>query len=98
MVVGCGGIGMNVVQGAALAGARMVIAVDIVDFKLEKAKEFGATHTINAKHQDVVQIVRDLTWSVGADYAFEAIGTPATIGQPYACTAKNGTAFALSMS
>src|SRR5260221_10628263 len=61
MVVGCGGIGMNVVQGAHLAGARMVIVVDIVDFKLEKAKEFGATHTINAKNQEVVQLVRGLT-------------------------------------
>jgi len=62
MVIGCGGIGMNAVQGAALAGARMVIAVDVVDFKLEKAKEFGATHTINPKNQDVVQIVKDMTW------------------------------------
>jgi len=98
MVIGCGGIGMNVVQGAALAGARMIIAVDVVDFKLEKAKEFGATHTINAKHQDVVQIVRDLTWGVGADYAFEAIGTPDTIGQATACIGKNGTVVVIGMS
>jgi alcohol dehydrogenase (nicotinoprotein) len=98
MVIGCGGIGMNAVQGAALAGARMVIAVDVVDFKLEKAKEFGATHTINAKNQDVVQIVKDLTWGVGVDYAFEAIATPATIGQAYACTGKNGTVVVIGLT
>ena len=98
MVIGCGGIGMNAVQGAALAGARMVIAVDTVDFKLEKSKEFGATHTINAKTQDVVQIVKDLTWGAGVDYAFEAIATPATIGQAYACLGKNGTVVVIGLT
>ncbi len=91
MVIGCGGIGMNVVQGAALAGARMVIAVDTNDYKLERSKEFGATHTINPQNQDLVQTVRDLTYGEGVRYSFEAIATPATIGQAYACTAKNGT-------
>ncbi len=98
MVIGCGGIGSNVIQGAALAGARMVIAVDVVDFKLEKAREFGATHTVNAKNQDVVQVVKDLTWGEGVDYAFEAIATPATIGQAYACTAKNGTVVVIGLT
>jgi alcohol dehydrogenase (nicotinoprotein) len=98
MVIGCGGIGSNVIQGAALAGARMVIAVDMVDFKLEKAKEFGATHTINPKNQDVVQTVKDLTWGLGVDYAFEAIATPATIGQAYACTGKNGTVVVIGLT
>ncbi len=98
MVIGCGGIGSNAIQGAALAGARMVIAVDVVDFKLEKAKEFGATHTINAKNQDVVQTVKDLTWGEGVNYAFEAIATPATIGQAYACTAKNGTVVVIGLT
>jgi len=98
MVIGCGGIGMNAVQGAHIAGARMVIAVDVVDFKLEKAKEFGATHTINAKTQDVVQIVKDLTWGAGVDYAFEAIATPATIGQAYACLGKNGTVVVIGLT
>ena len=98
LVIGCGGIGSNVIQGAALAGARMVIAVDVVDFKLEKAREFGATHTVNAKNQDVVQVVKDLTWGEGVDYAFEAIATPATIGQAYACTAKNGTVVVIGLT
>ena len=98
MVIGCGGIGMNAVQGAHIAGARMVIAVDVVDFKLEKAKEFGATHTINAKNEDVVQVVKDLTWGIGVDYAFEAIATPATIGQAYACLGKNGTVVVIGLT
>src|SRR5216684_2638309 len=83
MIVGCGGIGSNIVQGAALAGARMIIAVDIHDFKLEKAKELGATHTINSTKQDPVEVARELTWGLGVDYAFEAISTTETIGQAY---------------
>src|SRR5579885_1796195 len=98
MVIGCGGIGMNAVQGAAIAGARMIIAVDVNDFKLEKAKEFGATHTINSTREDVVQVSKDLTWGVGVDYAFEAIAAPATIGQAYACIGKNGTVCVIGLT
>ena len=98
MVIGCGGIGMNAVQGAAIAGARMIIAVDTVEFKLEQALKFGATHTINAKTEDVVQKVKELTWGEGVRYAFEAIATPATIGQAYACTAKNGTVVVIGLT
>jgi NDMA-dependent alcohol dehydrogenase len=98
MVIGCGGIGINAVQGAAIAGARMIIAVDTVDFKLEKSKELGATHTINPKNQDVVQTVQELTWGRGVDYAFEAIATPATIGQAYACLGKGGTVVVIGLT
>ncbi len=91
MVIGCGGIGMNIVQGAALAGARMIIAVDIHDWKLEKAKEFGATHTVNARNEDPVAKATELTWGLGVDYAFEAIATPETIGQAALATGKNST-------
>lgn len=98
MVIGCGGIGMNAVQGAAIAGARMIIAVDKFDYKLEKAKEFGATHTINSTREDPVQISNDLTWGLGVDYAFEAISTPATIGQAYACIGKNGTIVVIGLT
>src|SRR5215472_5705236 len=98
MVIGCGGIGMNAVQGAAIAGARMIIAVDVNDFKLEKAKEFGATHTVNSRREDPVQISKDLTWGLGVDYAFEAIATPATIGQAYACIGKNGTVVVIGLT
>jgi len=91
MVIGCGGIGINIVQGAALAGARMIIAVDIHDWKLEKAKEFGATHTVNARNEDPVAKAMELTWGLGVDYAFEAISTPETIGQAASATGKNST-------
>jgi Zn-dependent alcohol dehydrogenase len=53
VVIGCGGVGLNVVQGARLAGARMIVACDLLDNKLEYAREFGATHTINAGRQSV---------------------------------------------
>ena len=98
MVIGCGGIGSNAIQGAAIAGARMIIAVDINDFKLEKAKELGATHTINSTREDPVQKARELTWGEGVDYAFEAIATPATIGQAYAATGKNGTVVVIGLT
>ncbi len=98
MVIGCGGIGSNIVQGAALAGARMIIAVDIHDFKLEKAREFGATHTVNATKQDPVNVARELTWGLGVDYAFEAIATPETIGQAVDATGKNGTTVVVGLA
>ena len=91
MVIGCGGVGVNIIQGARLAGARMIIAVDIHDFKLEKAKELGATHVINAREQNPVREAKKLTDGMGVDYAFEAISTPETIGQAAAATGKNGT-------
>src|SRR6476660_4770641 len=60
LVVGCGGVGLNVVQGAKLAGAKTIIACDLLDNKLGYAREFGATHTINAKKEDTVTAVKDL--------------------------------------
>jgi S-(hydroxymethyl)glutathione dehydrogenase/alcohol dehydrogenase len=74
LVIGCGGVGLNVVQGARLAGAGTIIACDLLDNKLQYAREFGATHTINAKSEDVLKRVRDLTDGLGVDYAFDAIG------------------------
>jgi len=78
VVIGCGGVGLNVVQGARLAGARMIIACDLLENKLAFAREFGATHTLNAKEGDVAERVRKLTGGRGADYAFDAIGSEAT--------------------
>ncbi len=91
VIVGCGGVGSNIVQGAALAGARMIIAVDIHDFKLETARELGATHTINSREDDPVKKVRELTDGVGVEYAFDAIALPETTAQAYKTLAKNGT-------
>lgn len=75
LVIGCGGVGLNVVQGATLAGAEKVIAVDVVPGKLELARTFGATHTLNAREAvSIPEAVRELTEGRGADYAFEVIG------------------------
>jgi S-(hydroxymethyl)glutathione dehydrogenase/alcohol dehydrogenase len=97
-VFGAGGIGLNVIQGAAIAGARMIIAVDMADKKLELAQQFGATHVVNpATDGDAVQKIVALTGG-GADYAFEAIGLPATIQQTYAAVRKGGTAVIVGVS
>ena len=74
LVIGCGGVGLNIVQGAKLTGAKTIIACDLLDNKLDYAKAFGATHTINAGKEDVVKRVQELTSGFGADYAFDAIG------------------------
>ena len=77
LVIGCGGVGLNIIQGAVLAGAVRIIAVDTLQNKLSYAREFGATETLSASEGDVVARVQDLT-DGGVDYAFEAIGNPKT--------------------
>lgn len=81
VVIGCGGVGLNIVQGARLAGARRIIAVDLLDNKLEFAKAFGATDCINAKSENVSKRVKEITGGLGADYAFDAIGSQVTATQ-----------------
>src|SRR5881409_2857559 len=98
VVIGCGGVGLNVVQGARLAGARMIIACDLLDNKLEYAREFGATHTIDAGRQSVVDTVRGLTGGRGADYAFDAIGGEATTLQILDAIRPGGTAVIVGMA
>jgi len=90
-VIGCGGIGLNIVQGCQLAGASQIIAVDVVPYKLELARKFGATHTLHAKEVDAVKAVRQLTGG-GAEYAFEAIGSPDTARQAFDMVRPGGTA------
>ena len=75
----------NVVQGAVLAGAEKIIAVDLLESRLEHAKRFGATHAVNASAGDPVEQIRDLTGGRGVDYAFEVIGLPITMRQAYEC-------------
>jgi S-(hydroxymethyl)glutathione dehydrogenase/alcohol dehydrogenase len=92
-VFGCGGVGLNVIQGAALCGASRIIAVDLTPSKLTLAKQFGATDTINAKDTpDVPSAIRSLTDGLGVDYAFEVIGTPAVITQAYMSVKRGGKA------
>jgi S-(hydroxymethyl)glutathione dehydrogenase/alcohol dehydrogenase len=92
VVFGAGGVGLNAIQGCALAGAAMVVAVDRVDHKLELAKLFGATHTVNASgDENLVKTLKKLT-NGGADYAFECVGHGAVLAQAYGALRKGGTA------
>lgn len=91
-VIGVGGVGLNIVQGSRLAGAARIIAVDVLDHKLELAHAFGATHAVNARHTDPVREIRRLTGGWGADYAFEAVGAPETARQAYDAVRKGGMA------
>ena len=91
-VIGAGGVGLNAIQGAVLAKARQIIAVDINDRKLEFASSFGATDAVNASEVDPVAAVKELSGGLGVDYAFEVIGKPTTIEQAYAMIRPAGTA------
>ena len=95
VVIGVGGVGLNVVQGAALAGAETIIAVDIRGSKLEHALEFGATHLVNAGTEDVTERVRDITRGEMADYAFEVIGSVDAINQALHTTRRGGVTVAV---
>lgn len=98
VVVGCGGIGLNLVQVAAAVGAK-VIAVDIVASKLEWAKKLGAQATVNAQNVERVdKEIRKLTGGGGADIGFEAIGNPTTQAQTFACLRAGGRFVAVGYS
>tara|TARA_Y100000588_G_scaffold394773_1_gene517184 strand:+ start:1148 stop:2233 length:1086 start_codon:yes stop_codon:yes gene_type:complete len=95
-VVGAGGIGLNIIQAARLAGARQIIAVDMVEHKLNIAKEFGATDTVNASENDPIEAVKELTGG-GVDYGFEAIGLKVTSEQTYEMAKNGGMAVIVGM-
>src|SRR5436305_65261 len=82
-VIGCGGVGDAAIAGAALAGARQVIGIDVDSRKLEWARRFGATHTVDASRQDPVEAVRLLCGGTGADVVVEAVGSPETYRQAF---------------
>ncbi|MDU0313315.1 S-(hydroxymethyl)mycothiol dehydrogenase [Phycicoccus sp. M110.8] len=82
-VIGFGGVGNAAIAGAQVAGATTIIAVDVDDRKLEQAKRFGATHTVNGRTEDVVERVRELTGGFGADVVVEAVGRPETYEQAF---------------
>lgn len=91
-ILGCGGVGLNVIQGAKLAGAERIIAVDRVASKLELAQKFGATETVDATEGDPVSAVMDLTGQRGADVSFEVIGLEPTIHQAINMARRGGQA------
>jgi S-(hydroxymethyl)mycothiol dehydrogenase len=82
-VFGCGGVGDAAIAGARLAGAVTIIGVDLDDRKLEWAREFGATHTVNAREEDPVAVIRELTDGNGADVCIEAVGHPKVMEQAF---------------
>jgi S-(hydroxymethyl)glutathione dehydrogenase/alcohol dehydrogenase len=96
VVIGCGGVGLNVVQGAALAGARRIIAVDLQPGKLELARVFGATDTVDPSQTDAVAAVRELTGG-GASHAFEVIGLRQTAMDAVAMLGIGGTAYLIGV-
>lgn len=96
-VVGCGGVGLNAVQGGVLSGAAQIIAIDRLENKLAAAKEFGATHTINATAVDVVQTVIELTEGRGVDYAFATVGSATAIEQSVNMVRKGGSAIIVGL-
>lgn len=90
-VIGAGGVGLNVMQGARLLNASKVIAVDINDGALEFAGRFGATDVVNPRSEDAVKRIRELTGGQGVDFAFEVFGSAETATMAYKATKKGGT-------
>ncbi|PZC44734.1 MAG: S-(hydroxymethyl)glutathione dehydrogenase / alcohol dehydrogenase [Chloroflexi bacterium] len=90
-VVGCGGVGLNIIQGARLVNAGKIIAVDISDGALKMAERFGATDGVNSSKEDPVARVRELTGGLGADYTFESFGSATTAKVAYEAARKAGT-------
>lgn len=88
-VIGCGGVGLNAIQGAAVTGANPIIGIDIVDSKLELARHFGATHTINPSTQDLMESIQKITGD-GVDASFVAVGNTRAMEQGLEILAKRG--------
>ncbi len=97
LVLGAGGVGLSSVMGAALVGAEPVIVVDVDEQKLELAREFGATVTINGRETDAVAAVLAATGGRGVPWAIEAIGRPQTLRQALDCVAPGGTLVAVGL-
>ncbi len=89
-VFGMGGVGLSAVMGARASGAYPIVAVDLLDSKLELARQVGATHTVNARQNDPVEAVKEITRG-GADYAFESVGNEKVLIQAYHATGRGGT-------
>ncbi len=91
VVIGTGGVGLNAIQGAAVAGARQIIAVDLLDAKLEAAVRFGATDTINASKQNTIDEINKLTNGQGADFALVTVGSSSAIQESFNMVRTGGT-------
>lgn len=96
-VFGCGGVGLNGIQGARIAGARKIIGIDLQPEKLEMAKTFGATDVINPREEDLVERVLEITSGYGVHHAFEMIGVLQTMKQAVEILGMDGTAYVVGM-
>ncbi len=97
-VIGCGGVGLNVIQGAVISRCEEIVAVDTKAAPLAIAARFGATVTVDATAGDVANAVRERTRGRGADYAFDTVGSPATLAAALASTKKGGTVIVTGLS
>ncbi len=97
VVIGCGGVGLNSVQGARVAGAAPIIAVDVAGTKLTAAKAFGATHAINAKTEDVAARVAEITGGAKADFVFVTVGVAGAAEQAISLMRRNGATVLVGM-
>lgn len=95
-LIGCGGVGLSILLGLKMAGCYPLIAVDVMDSKLEFARSLGATHTVNAKNEDAVETIQKLTGK-GAGYVFDSVGNAATIAQAVAAAGPYGAATVTGM-
>ena len=98
VVIGVGGVGLNVVQGARLAGCERIVALDTRSKPLDIARQFGATDAVEAAGENVAEHVRELTGGRGADYVFDTVGAPATLSQALALARKGGTVVVTGLS
>ncbi len=97
-VVGVGGVGLNVLQGARLAGCERIVALDTRAEPLRLAREFGATDCVDASGEKVVEQLKELTEGRGADYVFDTVGAPATVAQALTLARKGGTVVVTGLS
>jgi Zn-dependent alcohol dehydrogenase len=97
VVIGAGGVGVNAIQGAALAGASPIVAVDVIPRKLPVARSFGATHAVDGRQGDPSGLVRELTGGRGADYVFVTVGSPAAVSQALGLVRRGGTIVLVGM-
>jgi S-(hydroxymethyl)glutathione dehydrogenase / alcohol dehydrogenase len=97
-VFATGGVGLSVVQGAVLANASKIIAVDLLDNKLDYASSVGATHTFNSRKEDPLEGIREITGGQGVDYAFDAIGDSRVSRMCYDAVRRGGTAVIVGMA
>jgi S-(hydroxymethyl)glutathione dehydrogenase/alcohol dehydrogenase len=96
-VIGCGGVGQSVVQGARIAGAAQIVAIDPLASKRQAALRSGATHVLDPRDADTAEAVTALTRGRGVDYAFEVVGQPSTMVAAYESTRRGGTVISLGI-